>query len=291
MNDGTSDSQCPCVAKVTDPLRPSARAGRMTGTDLASFGTAVHALLVSEAFDAPYEPEKFTDGLGWSDPPESAVAAIQTVMTALEADIVSYPEYGGGLAFHRVGPGGRSGLLADLAKRSLAPHTDLPHLRLPTEASDGRRERAPDITILACVRGDGVTSTFSADLGQTLARLPAKTVSLLIQPAFSVRTPSAWMDQGRFDDVPCVCRVGSEYVARLSPNLMHSPSAPHQGALDALVAAASKDIMATVLREGDLLILDNLKQFHGRGTNDGSPNRERTLIRTYGTYHGDESAS
>lgn len=238
------------------------------------------ALLIRGGFDATTdELSENGNGLGWRRPPPTAVIAIREVTAALGMELMKFPAYGAGAAFHRIGVSIRTGQLLSLAQRPLSPHTDLPHCRFASEPEDDR-EPMPDVVILACVSSDGETETSSQRLESALAKLSFSQQALLTERRFCARTPTAWQGEHIAHGVPCILSCHDRYVVRLSPNLMWSPSPPHQAAIEALIAAAAKGASRTVLRAGDLLILHNTRLIHGRGV----PRREgttRLIARAY----------
>jgi hypothetical protein len=274
-----SASELPSVSVSTDLADASANG--VIAAELAGFFASSRALVIRHAFAPPDVLPAQADELGWPDPPHAAAGAIRAAASMLGTRLVAYPAYGGAEPFHRIGRGGLTGKLAALADRDLGPHTDLPNCTLPGEERAGDRAQAPHLVFLACLAGDGRTATAACHLEDALRPLPADVVQALREPAFAVRVPSAWKGEDVIDGVPCVVDDHGRLAVRLSPNLMTGASAAHSAALAALLLAAQSRMRSSILQAGDLLVLDNVQQVHGRASTTGDPTGPRMLVRAY----------
>jgi Taurine catabolism dioxygenase TauD, TfdA family len=227
---------------------------------------------------------EFEDTLEWRNPPDPAVAAVESVIDDLGLGPVSFVSYGSGGLYQRIGAGGRSGLLANLAARDLGPHTDLPNLGLPSESDEMFAGRVPDITFLACIVGSLSVSTDLVALSSVLGDMAPTSRRLLSEAAFTVHAPAAWREQYCVAGVSCVLQYEAGSVCRMSPNLIEASTPHHAQAHQDFLKSAMKLQRSMFLAAGDILVTDNISTVHARSYRTSNETDDRTLIRAYASW-------
>lgn len=136
------------------------------------------------------------------------------------------------------------------------------HLDIHTETAF--RPETPDALALLCLRADLDAVTLISDLRVAEARLEPATRALLTEPgfAFPLAAPGAGRGAGaRGLTEPKAVRSGGRY--HYAEALVGTTPA-HQAALAQLLVAIRARSVELVLRQGDLLLLDNTHVVHGR---------------------------
>lgn len=227
--------------------------------------------------------------LGNYNPPALPAFATLCFMAYLEETPLALSTYGCGAVFHNVLY--RSlGSLAHASQRALRPHTDLPHGWLPGEEAGRFCSPAPSTVYLTCLVNRLCVPTRIIAVRAVFSRLSAQDIALLSEPVFSARSPTASTDKIVMDDCPCFVIDNETVLARISPNLVWSPSPPHQAALEHLLEVADQLMRDVVMSPGDILVLKNHTALHGRCA--VQPNVQSTsgpsrwLLRSYAIHDG-----
>lgn len=126
----------------------------------------------------------------------------------------------------------------------------------------------PDWLGLGCLRGDPHAVTYLLT-GRTLVRcLPGYVVNLLCDKEFYTGVDTSFVRGGASADVrgPFAVLSGplGDPVLRYDGELMFSPSAEHQRALEMVHAAYLEHRSGVALKPGDILVIDNSRGIHGR---------------------------
>jgi L-asparagine oxygenase len=156
---------------------------------------------------------------------------------------------------------------------------------LPLHQEDQHLENPPDGLALLTVRGGSPTRlAATVDILEVLeADAGAEAVQILRQPHFRHRLPDSFEGTVSDEDTPIL--FGPAQMPELKVDLTTTEPTTVDGkaALSALVAATDSVAKDLDLRPGNLLIFDNRRWLHGRGTAISSSS-ERWLLRSLFVY-------
>jgi L-asparagine oxygenase len=125
----------------------------------------------------------------------------------------------------------------------------------------------PDYVVLLCLRGDPMAETTHAAIDDIVSELDDDTLAVLRQPRFVTTVDESFRTHGESDTEFVVTPItGDGDAMRLVYDevLMRGTDPKAERALAALTAAIKVSTRSTVLRTGDLLIIDNHRAVHGR---------------------------
>jgi L-asparagine oxygenase len=156
---------------------------------------------------------------------------------------------------------------------------------LPLHQEDQHMENPPDGLALLTVKGGSPTRlACTLDIIETLEAITgAGTVETLRQPNFRHRLPDSFEGEVSDEDTPVL--FGPAEMPELKVDLTTTaPTTPEgKAAFTALVEATDKVATDLSLEPGNLLIFDNRRWLHGRGTTI-STSSERWLLRSLFVY-------
>jgi L-asparagine oxygenase len=131
-------------------------------------------------------------------------------------------------------------------------------------------ELRPDVLALGCLTGDLDAATYAISVRTLLEQLPKQHVERLWEPEFYCGVDTSFVRGGASANLrgPMAVLSGSpiDPVIRYEGEMMFSSSQVHQAALDAVMAVCQEQRDEVVLQPGDVLILDNSRVLHGRGS-------------------------
>lgn len=125
----------------------------------------------------------------------------------------------------------------------------------------------PDHVVLLCLRGDATAETTHAAIDDIVAALDPWALAVLREPRFVTTVDESFRTHGEADTEFVVTPItGDGDAMRLiyDEALMRGTDPEAERALAALTAAVRTSTRGTVLRAGDLLIIDNHRAVHGR---------------------------
>lgn len=125
----------------------------------------------------------------------------------------------------------------------------------------------PDYVVLLCLRSDPTAETTHAAIDDIVAALPSWALAVLREPRFVTTVDESFLAHDETDTEFTVTPLTGEGDAmRLvyDEKLMRGTDPEAERALTALADAVRTSTRATVLRTGDLLIIDNHRAVHGR---------------------------
>jgi L-asparagine oxygenase len=156
---------------------------------------------------------------------------------------------------------------------------------LPLHQEDQHLENPPDGLALLTVKGGSPTRlACTVDIIEALeAAAGSETVETLRQPNFRHKLPDSFQGEVSDEDTPIL--FGTEEMPELKVDLTTTEPTTPQGrvALTALVEATDSVATDLSLEPGNLLIFDNRRWLHGRGTTI-STSSERWLLRSLFVY-------
>lgn len=125
----------------------------------------------------------------------------------------------------------------------------------------------PDHVVLLCLRGDPTAETTHAAIDDIVAALDPWALTVLRERRFVTTVDESFRTHGEADTEFVVTPItGDGDAMRLiyDEALMRGTDPEAERALAALAAAVRTSTRGTVLRTGDLLIIDNHRAVHGR---------------------------
>lgn len=140
-------------------------------------------------------------------------------------------------------------------------------LELHTE--DGFHPFKPEMIGLACLRGDHELTawTVTASIRSVLADLPESVLECLRRPVFRIRFSTSFVGDGpsRYSDVlPVLSGPLEDPDLCVDFHAMEAVQEDGTRAMAVLREAMTRALVGTVLRPGDLLVVDNRVAVHGR---------------------------
>ena len=125
----------------------------------------------------------------------------------------------------------------------------------------------PDYVVLLCLRGDPAAETTHAGIDDIVGALDETSLEVLRQPRFVTSVDESFRTHGEADTEFVITPLtGHGDTMRLVYDevLMRGIDPESTRALAALAEAVRASTRGTVLRSGDLLIIDNHRAVHGR---------------------------
>lgn len=175
-------------------------------------------------------------------------------------------------------------------RKLLRGHTEAGFLSFPSEAVDGC-SRIPEFLLLYCIANPDRLSTSVLGLDEILQHLPSKTEASLRGENYTFKP------QTSFDINP------SNYGASWRPALLEAPGGPYVRFSNSNMlcrtesAASAKRMVEGIfqyakhevsLSPGEMLIINNRRCLHGRGTVMPGSLEPRVLVRLYGYTDGSD---